>query len=330
MKPIKNRIFCLECKRAKMLFESKSKAINFIKFNSDDIKNDSGIAPTRAYYCKSCGGWHVTSRVRPLSERERVRKFIGKAYRLLGEKHWPRAQRFLCYAADGLRLINERLIPSPMDDNLRSEIRKCKRKLDNQVNYHKKINSSLGPSPMFKYADLNYNSLELEVDGMSDDSENRGIVYAVRPNFLTRYDDKYYYVICSCKLNEEEILITKMLNGLDKQDDSIQTIICHSLNIAEIKHSFSSDCKNQYVNVSDAFEGDIMAVWKYGMQLRVAERVWRSNKYMYYNFTHFDYWIKMGDRNVHLYLGRPFRYTCIVSATPLETNKVLNLFRKSV
>ena len=40
--------------------------------------------------------------------------------------------------------------------------------------------------------------------------------------------------------------------------------------------------------------------------------------------------IKMGDRNVHLYLGRPFRYTCIVSATPLETNKVLNLFRKSV
>ena len=330
MKPVKNRIFCMECQRAKILFESKSKAINFIKFNSDEIKNENGIAPKRAYFCKSCGGWHVTSSVRPVSERRRIRNFIGKAYRLLGEKHWPQAQRFLCYAADGLRMVAERLIPPPMDDNLRGEIRKAKRKLDNQVDYRMKINSSLGPSPMFKYVDLNYLSLELEVDGMRDDSENRGIVYAVRPNLLTQYNDKFYYVICSCKLNEKEIQITKKLNGLDEQEDSLQTIICHSLNIVEIKHSFSSDSKNQYVNVSDAFGGDIMAVWKYGMQLRVAERVRRSSKCIYYNFTHFDYWIKMGDRNVHLYLGRPFKYTCIVSASPLDTNNVFYIFKSAV
>ena len=31
-KPIKNRIMCPECGRAKMLFEAESKAKNFIKF----------------------------------------------------------------------------------------------------------------------------------------------------------------------------------------------------------------------------------------------------------------------------------------------------------
>ena len=330
MKPIKNRIFCIECRRAKMLFESKSKALNFIKFNADEIKDESGIAPKRAYYCKSCGGWHVTSSLRPVSERRQIRNFIGKAYRLLGEKHWPQARRFLCYAEDGLRMVTERLIPSSMDDNLRSEIRKAKRKLNNQVDYHKKSNSSLGPFPMFKYTDLNYNSLELEVDNMREDSENKGVMYAVRPNLLTQYDNKYYYVICSCKLNDQEVLMTKKMNGLDEQDDSIQTIICHSLNMVEIKHSFSSDYKNQYVNVSDVFEGDVMAMWRQGMQLRVAERVKKSSQYIYYKFSHFNYWIKIGGRNVHFYLGRPFKYTCIVSAIPLDTSNVFYIFKNAV
>ena len=42
MKPVRNRFQCMECQRTKMLFESKSKAINFIKFNTDEIKSDNG------------------------------------------------------------------------------------------------------------------------------------------------------------------------------------------------------------------------------------------------------------------------------------------------
>lgn len=61
MKPTKNQIFCIGCKHKKMLFESKSKADNFIKFNGEEIENQSGKAPTRSYYCSFCGGWHVTS-----------------------------------------------------------------------------------------------------------------------------------------------------------------------------------------------------------------------------------------------------------------------------
>jgi hypothetical protein len=61
MKP-KNRIYCRECGKSKLLFESEKKALNFIKFNGDEILGESGRAPIRAYYCQCCGGYHVTSR----------------------------------------------------------------------------------------------------------------------------------------------------------------------------------------------------------------------------------------------------------------------------
>lgn len=59
MKPIKNRVFCNECRRTKMLFESENKALNFLRFNAGNFE---GTSPTRVYYCSACFGWHVTSR----------------------------------------------------------------------------------------------------------------------------------------------------------------------------------------------------------------------------------------------------------------------------
>jgi len=61
MRPTKNRIYCYAAKKAKMLFESESKADNFIKYNGDEILEETGKAPVRSYYCKICGGFHVTS-----------------------------------------------------------------------------------------------------------------------------------------------------------------------------------------------------------------------------------------------------------------------------
>ena len=61
MKPTKNQIFCVACRRPKMLFETKTKADNFIKFNSNEMMEESGKAPIRSYYCEICGGYHVTS-----------------------------------------------------------------------------------------------------------------------------------------------------------------------------------------------------------------------------------------------------------------------------
>lgn len=60
MKPSRSLVYCREARRQKTLFESESKANNFIKFNADEIRESSGFAPVRSYYCISCGGWHVT------------------------------------------------------------------------------------------------------------------------------------------------------------------------------------------------------------------------------------------------------------------------------
>ena len=61
MKPKKNRIYCNACGGVRILFPTKKKADNFIRFNADEIMDETGIAPVRSYYCKLCGGWHVTS-----------------------------------------------------------------------------------------------------------------------------------------------------------------------------------------------------------------------------------------------------------------------------
>ena len=62
MKPTKNRVFCPESRRCKVLFTSKAKADNFIKFNKDEIMELNGITVQRSYFCIYCAGWHTTSR----------------------------------------------------------------------------------------------------------------------------------------------------------------------------------------------------------------------------------------------------------------------------
>lgn len=61
MKPTKNQIFCPACRRTKMLFESEQAANRFMEFNAEDIQEENGKAPVRAYYCDMCLGWHLTS-----------------------------------------------------------------------------------------------------------------------------------------------------------------------------------------------------------------------------------------------------------------------------
>lgn len=61
MKPTKNRVYCIDANKAKMVFESKKKALNFIRFNAEEMMNEGKKVPVRAYYCSACGGWHLTS-----------------------------------------------------------------------------------------------------------------------------------------------------------------------------------------------------------------------------------------------------------------------------
>ncbi len=45
-----------------MLFDTKRKALDFIRFNKEDFEKEGSKVPKRAYYCCSCMGWHLTSK----------------------------------------------------------------------------------------------------------------------------------------------------------------------------------------------------------------------------------------------------------------------------
>ena len=80
MKPSK-RIYCRECGRSKLLFETEQKALRFIKFNADEIETETGRKPERAYYCVCCGGWHTTSMKNKPHSLTRVNKVLEAYYR---------------------------------------------------------------------------------------------------------------------------------------------------------------------------------------------------------------------------------------------------------
>ena len=76
----KNRAFCAECGRPKILFESEDKANRYIEYNAQYVINRRGNQPTRAYYCESCGGWHVTHHSEPLNVSKTPTQRLIEAY----------------------------------------------------------------------------------------------------------------------------------------------------------------------------------------------------------------------------------------------------------
>ena len=98
MKPSRGRVFCRECRRPKLLFDSEKKADLFIKFNADEIEECNGYAPDRSYYCIACGGWHVTHKpfdpaMKSVSERvveeynNSVKSKESMRQKVMGKRH---------------------------------------------------------------------------------------------------------------------------------------------------------------------------------------------------------------------------------------------------
>jgi len=85
MKPKRNNVYCKDCGRFKMTFETEKKANNFIKFNSKEIEDESGISPNRNYYCLYCGGWHVTSSKEKLNIKSKT-ELVLEEYKQEKEK----------------------------------------------------------------------------------------------------------------------------------------------------------------------------------------------------------------------------------------------------
>ena len=62
MKPTKNQFFCSDCSKIKMRFETEDKANRFLKFNANEIEEETGLRPERSYHCIACDSWHITSK----------------------------------------------------------------------------------------------------------------------------------------------------------------------------------------------------------------------------------------------------------------------------
>ena len=83
-KPTRNRIWCPDCRRPKMLFETERKASDFIKWNGDEIYTHNGML--RAYYCPACCGWHISHHEHKESYDTNTDNLLG-AYRRNISKH---------------------------------------------------------------------------------------------------------------------------------------------------------------------------------------------------------------------------------------------------
>lgn len=51
---------CPDCGRQKMLFETEKQALDFLKYNGEDV-NPDGSKEMKVYYCPACCGYHISS-----------------------------------------------------------------------------------------------------------------------------------------------------------------------------------------------------------------------------------------------------------------------------
>ena len=70
----KNRIYCPDCGKEKMLFETEDKAKRFIKFNSVDITHGELLRP---YFCIACGGYHISHKPNKINAQCRAERVIN-------------------------------------------------------------------------------------------------------------------------------------------------------------------------------------------------------------------------------------------------------------
>jgi hypothetical protein len=91
-KPVKNRFYCYDSVKVRMLFKTEKKAINFIKLNSAEIEENSNVKLERHYYCIACNGWHITSRKEDSSIKSRTEKII-RQYERAKNAMMPKEER---------------------------------------------------------------------------------------------------------------------------------------------------------------------------------------------------------------------------------------------
>lgn len=82
-KPSKKRIFCPDCGKPKILFETEKEANTFIKFNSEEIEHGEKLRP---YYCPACCGYHISHKKHYKGFDNRTEEMIEDYHRDVSKK----------------------------------------------------------------------------------------------------------------------------------------------------------------------------------------------------------------------------------------------------
>lgn len=148
MRPTRSIKYCYDCGFRKIHFESEEKALNFIRFNAEDIRKEKGYAPLRTYYCIACGCWHLTSKpVFPYKSRTQK---VLEAYK-------PKTKLNYTARDIGLTLINNEELNKIVASNLlSSEKQKINRVRREKINKLQKILHILNQEKQKPIAEQNW------------------------------------------------------------------------------------------------------------------------------------------------------------------------------
>lgn len=127
-------VFCPAAGRAKLQFESPKKAASYIRWNSQEIYQESGKAPVRVYWCSRCACFHVTSRPHTKTPEEHKKDSVKRLLsRALTEGSIWRARQLLERAKEmSLQFTGDSLMELESQINL-TESELDKREFDSEV-----------------------------------------------------------------------------------------------------------------------------------------------------------------------------------------------------
>lgn len=74
MKPTRHKVYCHAARKYKLLFGTRQKAENCVRFNAQGLQ-------LKPYYCETCMGWHLTSQNRKRNNRWYIDTIVGAMYR---------------------------------------------------------------------------------------------------------------------------------------------------------------------------------------------------------------------------------------------------------
>ena len=85
MEPKREKIYCNDSKKNRILFETKAAANHFIK-RCKRVKTKWDYSTMYAYHCKYCKGWHITDNQKHQPILLKMKKFFNSFFNIRQEK----------------------------------------------------------------------------------------------------------------------------------------------------------------------------------------------------------------------------------------------------